>query len=310
MRMGLAVPQYGAFADPRLSAEVATAAEDLGFDSLWVGDRLLTPTAPRSPYPGGDGTIPPEHQVFLDPLTILTVAATVTRRARLSFSTLNAFWQPPVVLARSLTTLDIVSGGRLDVGLGLGWSVDEYEAVGVPWRGRGDRLEETLDVLERLWGEDELVQHKGEHWTIPESTVLPKPVQRPRPPLLLGGFGAATLERIGRRADGWLAGPAPLPVLTAMWRAVRRHAEDAGRDPDALRLVVRANPVITAEPADEAGVPGRGTVDQVAAYLAATVTELGAEPMLDPHFAARDAEHYLTLAHDLREQVRDRVGRG
>lgn len=305
--MGLAVPQYGRFADPAVAASVAVAAEEVGYHSLWVGDRLLTPTAPRSPYPGGDGTIPAEHRVFLDPLTVLVHVAGVTRRARLGSSTLNAFWMPPVVLARALTGVDVVSGGRLDVGLGLGWSADEYEAVGVPWKGRGARLEETLDVLEKVWGDGETVRHDGRLWTVPESVVLPKPVQRPRPPVLLGGFGPAALERVGRRGDGWLAVGAPPAMLRGAWDVVRRHAERAGRDPDALRIVLRVNPVVTEAPVPSERVPRQGTLDQLADYFAEAATTLGAEPLFDPHLTARDAGHYRELAGELHDLLTERV---
>ncbi|MFE9426595.1 TIGR03619 family F420-dependent LLM class oxidoreductase [Kitasatospora sp. NPDC006697] len=309
MHIGLSIPQYGRFADPELAAEVSASAELIGYDSLWVGDRLLVAAAPRSRYPGGDGTAPAEQQVFLDPLTILTVAATATSRVRLGSSALNALWQPPVLLARTLTTLDRVSGGRLDVGLGLGWSRDEYQAAGVPWAGRGARLEETLDVLERVWAEGDLVEHQGAVWTVPPSVVRPKPVQRPRPPLLLGGFSAATLARVGRRADGWLGAALPVPVLRQMWRSVQQHAEQAGRDPEALRLVVRVNPVLTAEPAPENQVPQRGTFGQLLGYLTHLVGALGAELLVDLHYAAGDAEEYLALAGDLHDALRKEAGR-
>ncbi|MFJ9519882.1 TIGR03619 family F420-dependent LLM class oxidoreductase [Kitasatospora sp. NPDC101801] len=308
MHLGLAVPQYGRFADPRLSAQVSAVAEEIGYHSLWVGDRLLTPVAPITPYPGGDGTFPAEHQVFLDPLTTLTVAAGATERVRLGSSTLNAFWQPPVVLARALTAIDLVSAGRLDVGLGLGWSADEYLAAGVPWQGRGARLEETLDILERVWAGTGTVRHSGPLWTVPESVMLPKPAQRPRPPLLLGGFGDAALARVGRRADGWLAGPLPVPPVARMWRTVRQHAEEAGRDPDALRLVLRVNPEITAEPVPDDQVPRRGTLDQLVDHLTVAIVTTGAEPLVDLHFAAQDADHYADLADALYHLLHQRIG--
>ncbi|MFJ2193313.1 TIGR03619 family F420-dependent LLM class oxidoreductase [Kitasatospora sp. NPDC087861] len=307
MRIGLSLPQYGRFADPALSARVATAAEEIGYAGLWVGDRLLVATAPQSRYPGGDGTVPPpECEAFLDPLIVLTVAAGATRRARLGTSTLNALWYPPVLLARTLTSLDLVSAGRLDVGLGPGWSKDEYQAVGVAWQGLGDRLEESLDVLERVWAADDVIRHTGARWTVPPAVIRSRPVQRPRPPLLLGGFDQATLARVGRRADGWLAVGLPVPALAQMWRAVRQHATDAGRDPDALRLVLRVNPAITAEPAPEDLVPRRGTVHQIADYLATAVDALGAEPLIDLHVAARDADEYLALAGALHDLLRER----
>lgn len=162
-------------------------------------------------------------------------------------------------------------------------------------------------MLEQVWAEDAVIEHHGTHWTIPKAIMNPKPVQRPRPPVLLGGFSQATLERVGRRADGWLAGGLPLPLLTQMWRAVLQRAEAAGRDPQALRLVVRVNPVLTAEPAPEAEVPRRGTVGQLVGYLSGVVEALDAEVLLDLHFAAGDPEEYLALAAGLHDALRERA---
>ena len=152
MRIGLNLPHYGALTSPEAVTEVSRAAETLGYDSLWTGDRLLSPLVPRDRYPGGDGTMPAEMTTYLDPLTALAFAAAGTERIRLGTSTLNAPWYPPVLLARTLTTIDVLSRGRLEVGLGLGWSRDEYTATGVPWRGRGARLEEIIDVLVAVMG--------------------------------------------------------------------------------------------------------------------------------------------------------------
>ncbi|MET9344109.1 TIGR03619 family F420-dependent LLM class oxidoreductase [Nonomuraea sp. NPDC003804] len=299
--LGLAVPQLGVLADPRLSIEVAKAAEEMGYDSLWVGDRLLNPTRPTTPYPGGDGTIPPQHRRCLDPLTVLTAVATATSRVRLGTSTLNAFWTPPVVLARSLTTIGLLSEGRLDVGLGIGWSADEYAATGIPWRGRGERLEETLDILDLVWGESDVIRHEGRLWTIPESVIGSKPVQRPA--VLLGGFSPAALERIGRRGDGWLAAALPLPMLTRAWRGIQRHAESIGRDPAKLRLIVRVNPRITPEPVPDEQVPSRGTPEQIAGYLTEAVTTLDAEPLIDLHYSTENPADYLAVAGDFRKLI-------
>jgi probable F420-dependent oxidoreductase len=263
VRIGLAVGQYGAFARRDAVIETARGAEALGFDSLWTGDRILDPVRPRDRYPGSaDGRMPAEYRTFLDPLTVLGLAAAVTERVRLGTCTLNAPWYPPVLLARGLTSVDVLSEGRLDVGLGLGWSSDEYEAAGVPWRGRGARLEEIIDVLERIWTSDP-VEHQGTFVTIPASHIEPKPVQRPRPPILLGGYAPAALDRVGRRADGWLAPGLPVVFLTEMWSSVRRSAEAAGRDPGTLRMIVRINPRITEEPGH---APRVGTIGQIAEY--------------------------------------------
>lgn len=159
LKIGLGSPQYGLFTDPATISGFAATVETIGYDSLWVGDRALVPTQPRDPYPGG-GPVPEEYRTFLDPVATLSFLAHATRRLRLGTSTLNAPFYSPLLLARSLTTVDILSGGRLDIGFGLGWSSDEYEGIGVPWRGRGARLEEILDVLEHVWSGAE-TEHRG-----------------------------------------------------------------------------------------------------------------------------------------------------
>jgi probable F420-dependent oxidoreductase len=304
MRFGLALPQYGTFTDPIQAIEVARAAEAMGYDSLWVGDRLIVPERPSDPYPGShDGAPPPQHAQLLDPLIMLTVAAGVTERVRLGASTLNALLQPPVLLARSLATLDQVSGGRLDIGIGLNWSSDEYQAAGVPWAGRGARLEETLDILDKIW-RDDVFEHTGALWTVPASTVTVRSVQRPRPPVLLGGFAPATLERVGRRADGWLSVALPPPALAGAWASIRRSAEAAGRDPDALRMVTRINPVFGANPATE-GTPEQGSVEQLAGYIRA-IAEVGTdEVLIDLHFTTAGSTELLDRAEQILDALRD-----
>jgi probable F420-dependent oxidoreductase len=295
VRVGLAVSQYGAFARRDAVIEVARGAEALGFDGLWTGDRVLDPVRPRDRYPGtADGRMPPEYTTFLDPLTVLAAAAAVTERVRLGTSTLNAPWYSPVLLARALTSLDVLSAGRLDVGLGLGWSSDEYAAAGVPWRGRGARLEEIIDVLELIWQRDP-VAYEGMA-SIPEAHIQPKPVQRPRPPIYLGGYAPAALDRAGRRADGWLAPGVPLPLLTALWETVRGAARDAGRDPDALRMIVRINPHVTREPAAADRLPGTGTVDQLAGYARAAADAGADEVLADLQQTTGDPAELLDLA--------------
>ncbi|GAA2582655.1 TIGR03619 family F420-dependent LLM class oxidoreductase [Winogradskya consettensis] len=265
MRIGINLPHYGALTGPGDITEVSRAAEAMGYDSLWTGDRLLSPVDPSDRYPGGDGTMPAEMDVYLDPLTALTFAAAATTRLRLGTSTLNAPWYPPVLLARTLTTLDVLSEGRLEVGLGLGWLSDEYTAAGVPWTDRGERLDEILDLLGKIWGGD-VVAHEGARYRVPESSIRPKPVQRPRPPILLGGFTGPALSRVARRADGWLAVGMPLPYLHGLWEKIKGEAEEYGREPGTLRMVQRLNPRLTAEPVDPAQVPARGTLEQIAAY--------------------------------------------
>ncbi|MFF4218775.1 TIGR03619 family F420-dependent LLM class oxidoreductase [Streptomyces nondiastaticus] len=255
MKIGIALPQYGGHARAELVAGFARDAEAAGFDSLWVGDRALTPVAPSDLYPGHtpDNPYPPGFKTFLDPLTVLTVAASATSRVRLGTSTLNAPWYPPLLLARTLTSLDQVSNGRLDAGLGIGWMRDEYTAVNADFSKRGARLDEILDILHGIWAE-ETFGHEGPHWTIPRSYVGLHPVQRPGPPVLLGGFTQAAMRRVGRRADGWVGITLPPETRAALWETARRAAEEAGRDPDVLQQHIRHNPAPDASCEDIAAV--------------------------------------------------------
>lgn len=294
MRIGFSVPQFGPFADPDRTAVMCAALETLGCHSLWVADRLLAPLAPPDGYPGGKA-MPVRYATHLDPLLALGVAAAATERVRLGSSTLNALWHPPVVLARALTTLDLISHGRLDVGLGLGWMREEYEAAGVPWRGRGERLEETLDVLDAVWRSD-TVAHTGPLWTVPESTVLPKPRQGPRPPVLLGGFTPPALERVGRRADGWLAASMPLPFFEALWAVAAEAAERAGRDPAGLRRVFRVNPEVTEAEAGPEETHHRGTVRQICDHLRVMCAAETDEVLVDLQLTTDSPEEFLDLA--------------
>ncbi|WP_328941377.1 TIGR03619 family F420-dependent LLM class oxidoreductase [Streptomyces sp. NBC_00250] len=304
VKIGLGAPQYGSFTDPAVISEFAATVEAIGFDSLWVGDRALVPTEPRDTYPGG-GPLPEAYRTFLDPIVTLSFLAHATRRLRLGTSTLNAPFYSPLLLARSLTSVDILSQGRLDIGFGLGWSSDEYEAIGVPWQGRGARLEEILDVLDHVWSGTS-AEYEGALWKMPSAHIETFPVQRPRPPVLLGGFTPATLERIGRRADGWAGAALPVPQLAHIVGQIRKIAEANGRDPEALRTVVRVNPVVTAEAAPSETVPRRGTVSQVSDYLLAAHAAGADEVLIDLQQTARNAEELTDLAH----RFHDRLSKG
>jgi probable F420-dependent oxidoreductase len=302
MRLGLALPQLGPLADVDATRRVAVEAEAIGFDSLWALDRLLAPCAPRSAYPAmPDGVLPREFESALDPIGILTLAAAVTSRIGVGTSVLVAPWYAPALLARSLSTLDHVSHGRLTVGLGLGWSQDEYEAVGVPFANRGEQGEESLDVLEAVWC-DEVVAYDGRRTRIAPSIVFPKPRQRPRPRLLLAAYTPAGLDRVVRRADGWM--PAlPLDVLQMMWTQLRGFADKLGRDPDSIEMVPRANIKLTTTPLGPDRPTYWGTRAQVADDLAAT-RELGAtELVIELMGTARNASELLDIAADLAERI-------
>ncbi|WP_432198183.1 TIGR03619 family F420-dependent LLM class oxidoreductase [Streptomyces sp. bgisy027] len=247
MQIGFTLPQMGPLAhQPEEVARFAREAETLGADSLWVGDRLLAPVDPTVGYAGGD-LIPEAFHSVLDPFALMTVAATVTERVRIGSNVLVAPWYAPALLARSLTTIDRISGGRLMPGFGMGWSPEEYQAVGIPMGERGARLDECLDALEELWSANP-AGYQGRYWQIPQTYADIKPAQAPRPPLYLAGFAPAAMQRVAQRADGWLpvhvpgAGQFDPTSVNEPMRSIRARAKEFGRDPAALRMVLRVYP--------------------------------------------------------------------
>ncbi len=184
----------------------------------------------------------PAHESVLDPVLPLAYAAGHTERIRLGTATVCAPFTAPALLAKAMTTLDVLCGGRLTVGLGMGWLPEEYAAAGVPFERRGERMDEYLRCLEALWTQDP-AEFAGEFYTVPRSHMGPRPVQRPHPPVLLGGAAAPALRRAGRLAQGWIASSKhDLSDLRASIETVRESAREAGRDPEALRIVVRRHP--------------------------------------------------------------------
>lgn len=302
MKLGLGLPHLGTFASPDAIRTVAITAEAVGLDSLWAMDRLLAPVAPRTrAYPGrSDGMLPAAQQTVIDPLVALTVAATVTDRVAIGTDVLVAPWYAPVLLARTLAAVDQVSSGRLVVGLGLGWSVDEFEAVGVPMTRRGRRIEEILDVLAAVWNDDTIDIRTG-HEHIAPSVIGAKPVQRPRPPVLLGANSVAGLERIARRADGWLPFGVPLDDIEERWSSTLQIAERHGRDPDDLQLVVRADVRLQALPARRHRTAFTGSCTEVMDDIDRARHIGSTELILDFHASAHSIDEYVDSAMCLAE---------
>lgn len=272
MHVGVHLAQLGRLADPAAVRASARAAEALGYRSVWVLDKLLASPSPASALENGDGdrgSLPDHSAQILDPLGVLTYVAASTERVRLGTSVLVAPWYSPIVLARALTTLDVLSAGRLTVGLGTGRSADDRRAAGLGSTGSADRLDVTLDALEALWAATAVEFERG---SVRADTgrISLKPVQRPRPPILLGGHGRAALDRAARRADGWNPANLPADQLTSMWASVRDLAAHHGRDPDSMSLVVRATINLTRTPAGRSRRVYEGSRDQVVDDLEAT----------------------------------------
>ena len=251
MKIGVAVPNIGPVATPEAVKSVAQRAEALGYHSLWTVERLLWPVKPKLPYPvTPDGSLPEEYKYCLDPLDTLTFAAAQTSTIKLGTSVLDMPFYNPVLLARRLSTLDVLSKGRLRVGLGLGWSPDEMEAAGADMKVRGARADEFIQVLKTVWTTDPAEYH-GQFFSLHKSYIGPKPVQKPHPPIFVAAFAPAALKRVATLADGWNPVGLPLEAMAQMFGGIRQMAQAAGRDPAELQMIVRANMVVTEKPVEK-----------------------------------------------------------
>lgn len=203
MRVELWVPTASPIATPELLATVGREAEERGFAALWVGEHVVLFEEYASSYPyAEDGRIPaPSGTGLLEPLNTLSFLAATTSTIRLGTAMVLLPQRNPVYTAKEVATLDWLSNGRVDLGIGVGWLEEEFRAVNVPWPRRGRRCDEYLEVLRALW-EDETSSYAGEFYTLAECQMFPKPVQDPLP-IHIGGESDAALARVARAGNGW-----------------------------------------------------------------------------------------------------------
>lgn len=221
------------FAELPGATMVGPAAEAAGFESLWTVEHVLVPESYESEYPydksgkmPGDGSGP-----IPDPLIWLTYVAAQTTKIKLATGILIVPQRNPGVLAKEVATLDSLSGGRLLLGIGVGWLEEEFDALGVPWPARGKRTDEYIDVMRKLWAGD-VVSHKGEFVNFENMYSKPSPVNG-SVPIIVGGHSKAAARRAGRLGDGFFPGAGDIPELVDI---VRQTAADAGRDPEAIEI--------------------------------------------------------------------------
>jgi probable F420-dependent oxidoreductase len=197
----------------------AERAEALGFESLWAWDHVILGVDPSFP--------------ILDAVGTLTALAARTSKIRLGTGVLVLPLRNPTVAAKALGTLDVISNGRLIVGVAAGWYAREFDAVGVPFKQRGRQFERNLDILMRLWTEDR-VTLQADEFHLREAVMRPPTVQRPRPPILIGGYVDAVLKRVATKGDGWLTYFYTPESYTRAWQKIVGFAREAGRDPKML----------------------------------------------------------------------------
>jgi probable F420-dependent oxidoreductase len=303
MRIGFALPNIGPSATPQAVITVAERAEDLGYDSLWTIERLLYPVKPQRPYPATpDGSLPDVYKHALDPLEALTFAAARTRKIALGTSVIDIPYYNPVMLARRLTTLDFLSNGRLRVGLGLGWSKDEMDAIGVDMKQRGAMADEFLQVLNAIWTTNPVEFH-GKFYQVPKSYIGPKPVQKPHPPIYMAAFAPPALKRLAKFADGWNPVAIPLDGMAQMFGSIKQMAKDAGRDPSRIELVIRAHTEITDRPLGKERSIFSGSLDQIKEDIAGCRSIGAHEIHFDPTFmeGGQSLDRWLAVMEHMRK---------
>ncbi|HEX2169681.1 MAG TPA: LLM class F420-dependent oxidoreductase [Nitrososphaera sp.] len=306
MKAGILLPQTGEVATRENALYIGKEAERVGLDSVWVFERLLWPINPQTPYGGVPNTpIPVEYQSVLDPLETLTYVAGNTEQISLGTSIIDMFFHNPVTLARRFATLDVLSGGRVIAGLGIGWSKDEYDAAGVPFKQKGARADEYLQALKRIWTDD-VVEFKGQFYNIPASKIGPKPMQKPHPPILLGAYTPKTFPRIVNYADGWMpiAGFVPLEQQEQAINTLRETARKANRNPSDIRIVVLTYPNLLDSPnssSSQQRMPMTGTIDEIGSDIK-QIKAMGAEHIIFGYAFSpigKDAKNMIEITKQL-----------
>ena len=250
MKVGLAFASSIGI-DGASALDICRRAEDAGFESLWGGEHVVLPDSFVSRYPyTEDGKIPAEPDTPIpDPLIWLAFAAAATRTLRLGTCILIVPQRNPLVLAKELATLDQLSGGRVELGLGVGWLKEEFDALGIPWQRRGARNDEYIAAMRALWSGPHAEFH-GEFVDFDPATCSPRPVNGSIP-IIVGGDSDAALQRAVRIADGYFPGEGDSQRLSALLDRLRQAAEKADRDPAGIEI----NTIFGAQMADpEAGV--------------------------------------------------------
>ena len=268
MKVGITLPNLGPQATRDNALHTAIEAEKEGFDSVWTIARILWPLKPQTPYPvTSDGSLPTEYQTVLDPLDVLTYVAANTSKISLGTSVVAMFSYTPIMLAKRYATLDVLSQGRVIAGLGIAWSKDEYQVSNIPFANRGERADEFLQVLKKIWSDD-VVEFKGKYYNIPASKIGPKPIQKPHLPLYMGGFSPNTYSRIVNfDADGWLGAIYGFEKLENSLKTIKDIANKANKDPNNFKVILLTFPNIVdskSQPTNEGErFPLTGTIDQI-----------------------------------------------
>jgi len=222
-------------------AEIAHEVENLGYESFFIPEHPVIPIDFKTVPPYGGGKLPEHYGRWMDPFIGLSVAAAVTRRVKLGTGICLLPEREPIVTAKLIASLDVISGGRVVLGVGAGWLREETEAFGTNFVTRWKRLRETTEAMRVLWTEKECA-YQGDLVKFPAVRCEPKPVQKPYPPILLGALGPKALERVARTYDGWCPAAGKPEDIKRDVATIRKLAAERGRDPKSLRIEPFAAP--------------------------------------------------------------------
>jgi probable F420-dependent oxidoreductase len=286
MRYGFYLPTRGQTATPEALETLVTRGEALGFSSVVIADHIVFPVTIRSKYPYTVSGAFPGQGDQLEQLALMAFIAGKTRALRLISSVMILPHRNPVVTAKMLATIDVLSGGRVTVGVGVGWMREEFEALGAPdFDRRGAASDEYIRIFKALWTQDPASFH-GEFYRFDAIRCLPHPVQKPHPPIWIGGHSKAALRRVARLGDGGHpvganpAAPLRPPEMRALLDDLHRLTEAEGRDPSRLTISYKA-PIYDAGQGVDGGTERRpfsgspqAIADDIGAFAALGVSEL------------------------------------
>lgn len=247
--------------DPARLSDIACNADRLSFDCLWVTDHLIFPAEMKSRYPySSDGASPIRTDAsYLDAFSTLSYIAAITQRIRLGMPVYILPLRHPIVTARAAATVDVLSNGRLVLGVGAGWMEEEFRIAGQDFRTRGARMDECVSVMKALWMQ-ESASFNGRFFQFDSARLEPKPVQRPHPPLIFGGESEPALRRAARLGDGWIAMRHTAESVQEPIDRLTRYRQENGRGGDPFEITVLAGAWV--EP-DEARRLGEAGVDRI-----------------------------------------------
>ena len=239
MNVGVYIPLPAYNIDP---AFIGRKAEELGFDSLWCAEHPIMPVHTTSRFPGSaDGIVPEVYAHFVDPYIALARASGVTERIKLGTSITLIPERNPLLLAKEISTLDHFSGGRFEFGIGTGWHREETQLMGGDFDHRWTQAREAVMALKELWTKDEAEYH-GRYYDFPPVKVYPKPLQKPHPPVLLGGMAPNVLRRVATWGDGWMPNRVTPEQIKEGRATLDNLAAEMGRDPASLTINVFGQP--------------------------------------------------------------------